>query len=40
MAKLKGCACGVIGIDANGNPSFNTQSMSWGYIRDGNSVIF
>lgn len=41
-AKLKGCACGVIGVDVKGNPGFgfNTQSMSWGYIRDGKEVIF
>jgi beta-aspartyl-peptidase (threonine type) len=41
-AKLKDCACGIIGIDAQGNLGlgFNTQSMSWGYIKDGNSVIF
>lgn len=41
-ARLKGCACGVIAVDSKGHPGFgfNTQSMSWGYIRDGKEAIF
>jgi len=41
-AKKQGASCGVIGIDWRGNIgfAFNTDAMSYGYVENGNFVLF
>ncbi|MCS7258509.1 MAG: isoaspartyl peptidase/L-asparaginase family protein [candidate division WOR-3 bacterium] len=42
LAKKNNVLCGIIGIDRKGNIGigYNTESMSWGYIKNGNLKIF
>jgi len=42
LAKEKNALCGIIGLDRKGDVGFGftTKSMSWGYIKNGETAIF